>query len=130
MFFTSTLTTFSLMNVVLAQLPKDWTPGTAGSGACRTTDDVATIQGLECVFFNVVSVVTMLVGLAVFVMLVIGGFKYLTSGGDPKAQEQAKNTMTYAVLGMVLIIAAYLILKFISLFTGVTGLETFTIPFK
>ncbi len=116
-----------LFSPVFAQAPGAW------NGNCVTTDpksgaEVATIQGFECVFRNVVSVAVTLAGLAIFVMLIIGGFKYLTSGGDPKAQEQAKNTMTYAVLGLVLIIAAYLILNFISVFTGIDALKTFTIP--
>lgn len=116
-----------LFSPVFAQAPQAW------SGNCVTTDpksgvEVATIQGFECVFRNVVSVAVTLAGLAIFVMLIIGGFKYLTSGGDPKAQEQAKNTMTYAVLGLVLIIAAYLILNFVATFTGIEALKTFTVP--
>lgn len=92
------------------------------------TNDVATIQGFECVFQNIVSVALALAGLAVFVMLLAGGLKYLTSGGDPKAQESAKNTMTYAVLGLVFMVAAYLILNLLSTFTGLPGLLKFTIP--
>lgn len=93
-----------------------------------TITDIATIQGLECLFQNVVTIITALAGLAVFIMLLTGGFKYLTSGGDPKAQEQAKGTLTFAVLGLVLIIAAYLILNFLSVFTGIPDLLKFTIP--
>ncbi len=124
MFLTTSFTTFMTVSVVLAQGPKAW----GGNCVSPLDTNVATVQGFECIFSNIVSVVTLLVGLAVFVMLVTGGFKYLTSGGDAKAQEQAKGTMTYAVLGLVLIIAAYLILKFISNFTGVQSLLNFTIP--
>lgn len=122
--FSTLITTFSFANVVFAQESKGWGP------ECVSNLDpqVATIQGFECVFRNVVSVVTVLAGLALFIMLLMGGLKYLTSGGDPKAQEQAKNTLTYAILGMVLIVAAYLILNFISTFTGIEALKTFTIP--
>ena len=90
--------------------------------------EVATIQGFECIFYNVVTVVTALAAIAVFVILVSGGFKYLTSGGDQKALEQAKGTITYGILGLVLIIAAYLILNFLSAFTGIPGLTQFKIP--
>lgn len=126
MLFSSIVTTPGLIGVVLAQAPKQWS-----QDHCVDTSqgfEVATIQGLECVFSNVVSVVVSLAGLAVFIVLLVGGLKYLTSGGDPKAQEQAKNTMTYAVFGLVLIVAAYLILNFISTFTGIPGLLNFTIP--
>jgi hypothetical protein len=57
-------------------------------------------------------------GIALFIMLVVGGFRYITSGGNPKAVESARNTLTYAILGMVLLASAYLILRFIGVFTG------------
>ena len=107
-------------------VPTSWSPRCASdSGVFK---DVAQIQGLECLFQNVVTVVTAFAGLAVFIMFLTGGLKYLTSGGDPKAQEQAKGTLTFAVLGLVLIIAAYLILNFISTFTGIPDLLKFRIP--
>jgi TRAP-type C4-dicarboxylate transport system permease small subunit len=86
-------------------------------------DDVATFQGLENVFSRVISIVIGLAGLAFFIMLVLGGFKYMTAGGDPKAVESAKNTLTYAIAGLVLIALSYLILVFIEQFTGVNVTE-------
>lgn len=81
--------------------------------------DVAKLSDLEKIFENVVSVLLALGGFALLIMLLIGGFKYLTSGGDPKAVEGAKNTLTYAIGGVVLLAASYLILKLIENFTGV-----------
>ena len=49
----------------------------------------------------------------------MGGFQFITSGGDPKGVEQAKNTLTYAIGGVVLIAAGYLIIQIIQVFTGV-----------
>jgi len=92
------------------------------------TVDVATIQGFECIFSNFLQIATTLAGITLFVMLLIGGFKYMTSGGDPKASEQAKGTMTSALLGLILLILAWLILKFLSEFTGIPDLLKFTIP--
>jgi TRAP-type C4-dicarboxylate transport system permease small subunit len=80
---------------------------------------VATLKGLEVVFGNVVTLVLGLAGLVLFIMLIIGGFKYITSAGDPKATQAAGKTITAAILGLVLISLAYLILVFISRFTGV-----------
>lgn len=79
---------------------------------------VPTIAGVAELFQNVASAVLGLAGIALFIYLLIGGFKYLTSGGDPKAVEEAKKTLTYAIGGIILIAAAYLILKFIETFTG------------
>lgn len=81
-------------------------------------EDVARLQDLEGVFSNVVSVVLGLAGIVLFIMLILGGFSYLTSGGDPKKVESARNTLTYAIGGVIFIALAYLILKFIETFTG------------
>jgi len=86
-------------------------------------DDVAQLQDLEGVFGNVVSVVLGLAGIVLFIMLILGGFGYITSGGDPKKVESARNTLTYAIGGMIFIALAYLILKFIEVFTGVPVTE-------
>jgi hypothetical protein len=89
-------------------------------------DGVATLRGLEGIFQNLVSVVLGFAGIALFLMLVVGGYKYITSGGDPKSVESAKNTLTYAIVGIVLLASAYLILRFIGVFTG-AGVENFRV---
>jgi len=52
-------------------------------------------------------------------LLLVGGFKFITSGGDPKAVESAKNTLTHAIIGLVIILASYLVLVLIKELTGV-----------
>ena len=51
-------------------------------------------------------------------MLIVGGFKYLISGGDPKQTKSATATITMAVVGLIAAIAAWFILRFIAHFTG------------
>jgi hypothetical protein len=51
-------------------------------------------------------------------MLILGGFKYLTSGGNPENAASAQKTITYAILGIVLIALSYLILLIIQTITG------------
>lgn len=87
----------------------------------------ATIQCLEPIFANVVRALTALLGIALFIMFVIGGYGFLFSGGDQKKLEKARGTLTNAVIGVVVIIVAYLILQTIHLFTGV-NVTQFSIP--
>mgnify|MGYP001607593183 CR=1 FL=1 len=89
--------------------------------------DVPTLKGLEAVFSNVVSVVLSLAGVVLFIMLIYGGFKYLTAGGDPKALEGAKGTLSHAILGLVVLILAFIILKVIAEVTGVSSILNFQI---
>ncbi len=81
--------------------------------------DVPQLKDLEIVFTNVVKVALGLSGVALFIMLLVGGFKFLTAGEDPKAVEEAKKTLTYAIGGLILVAAAYLVLVFIKQFTGI-----------
>lgn len=78
----------------------------------------AQLSQLEDVFGNVVTSLLALGGIVLFLMLLTGGFKYLTSGGDPKATETAQKTLSYAIGGMILLAGSYLILRIISDFTG------------
>ncbi|OGD78448.1 hypothetical protein A2368_01595 [Candidatus Collierbacteria bacterium RIFOXYB1_FULL_49_13] len=46
-----------------------------------------------------------------FIILLLSGFKYITSHGNPKGTQQAKDMLTYSLVGLVLSIAAYWITK-------------------
>jgi len=103
------------------------------SGVCVGTgnaSDVATIQGIQCLLANVLSVAITGIGLAGFVMIIIGAFKYLLSGGSPKATESARQTITFTVVGIVVTLSAFIILNIIQAFTGIdaTILTRFAIP--
>lgn len=100
------------MEKILAQT-RPFRPGEVEQG------DVATLKGLEAVFENIISVALTLAGLALFIMLIVGGFQYLTSGGEAEQATKARKTLTYAFFGLVLVVAAFLILRFIEVFTGV-----------
>lgn len=78
-------------------------------------------------FGNVVFAVVGFSGIALFVMLIMGGFSYITAAGDPKKAESARNTITFAIGGVVFIAVAFLILRFVALVTGTPALTNFTI---
>jgi hypothetical protein len=79
----------------------------------------ASIGDLQVIFGNIVRSAIALAGIALFVVLLIGGFKYITSGGDPKATEGAQKTITYAIGGLLLILMSYIILLLIFKITGI-----------
>lgn len=84
----------------------------------------AQLSQLEDVFSKVVTSLLSLGAIVLFLMLLSGGFKYLTSGGDPKAAEGAQKTLTYAIGGLVLLAGAYIILMIVGQVTGTTELIT------
>ena len=60
-------------------------------------------------------------------MIIFAGVRLVTAGADPKAYAAAWNTLTWAVIGLILLSAAWLIIVLIGKFTG-ADLSTFTIP--
>ena len=90
--------------------------------------NASTLKDLEKVFATVVRSILALAGVVFFIMLLAGGYKYITSGGDPKKTAEAQGTLTWAVGGLVFIALAYLILRLIAAFTGVNSILNFTIP--
>lgn len=79
----------------------------------------ATIGDLDNLFRNVISVAITLAGLAVVVMLVVGGFQYLSAGSDKDGAQKASRTLTYAIGGLVLVLSSWLILSLLTNFLGI-----------
>lgn len=66
---------------------------------------------------EVIEVVTntliFVVGVAAVIMLIIGAIRYVTSAGDDSAAKSAKNTILYAIVGLILALAAFAIVTFV-----------------
>lgn len=89
--------------------------------------DIPTIYGLEAMVANILNIIIGLAGVVLLLMLIGGGFGYITSGGDKEKAAKAKNTLTYAILGLLVILGAWLIIRLIEEFTGL-NLHIFQIP--
>lgn len=62
---------------------------------------------------SIVNVLLMIVGVVAVIMIIIGGIKYVTSAGDAAKATSAKNTILYAVVGLVIAAFAYAIVNFV-----------------
>lgn len=85
----------------------------------RGADCPAGLDQLEAVVGNVISVIVGLSFIAMLVMVIMAGLKYLTSGGEPKAIQSAHYTLTWALLGLLFFALAWIILQLIHAFTGI-----------
>ncbi len=81
--------------------------------------DPAGLTEIESVFSNLISVIVGLGFIIMLVFIVMAGFKYLTSGGEPKALQAAHHALVWALLGVVFMAVAWLVLQLISNFTGI-----------
>ncbi len=70
--------------------------------------------------YTVVRNAFVLAGIISFVLIVFGGFSVImgAGGGDSKKMEQGKQTITYAVIGLLLVVASYWIVQLIAFVTG------------
>jgi len=89
--------------------------------------DVATIQGIVCLLANVLSIILTGIGIAGFIMMIVGALKYMILGSSEGAKS-AKGTMTYAAIGLVVALGSFIIMRIISEFTGMDSLLNFTLP--
>lgn len=79
----------------------------------------AGIGYLSYLFSYVITIFVALAFVALVVMLAWAGVKFLTSGGEPKAIQSASQTVTWALLGMLFLVIAWIVLRLIHAFTGV-----------
>jgi len=62
---------------------------------------------------NGVEVLSVVVGVVAVVMIMIAGFRYITSGGSSDKITSAKNTLMYALIGIIIVALAQVVVKFV-----------------
>ena len=63
---------------------------------------------------TIVDILLFVIGAVSVIMIVIGGLRYVISGGDAKQVQAAKNTILYALVGVIIAILAYAVVNFVS----------------
>ena len=71
------------------------------------------LMGAGGVVDSITSTILTVLGFIAVIMLIIGGVKYTLSAGDAKAVTDAKNTILYALIGLVIAILSYAIVNFV-----------------
>lgn len=74
-----------------------------------------------------IRLILVIAALISFIFLILGGIKWITSGGDKEGTAKAQSTITAALIGLLIVFAAWAIIRLIETFFGVQIL-TLTIP--
>ena len=82
----------------------------AGSSNCDPGGAPKTLSDTIATIINIMSVFG---GALAVIMLIVGGFRYITSSGSPEGTKSARNTIVYALIGLVIIATAQIIVHFI-----------------
>jgi hypothetical protein len=98
-----------------------------GANSAKGADQVTNLFGSSGIFSTITNTLLFILGAISVIMIIIGGLRYVISGGDSSAVSAAKNTILYAIVGVIVAILAYAIINFvIGSFTTGTGAGTNT----
>jgi cytochrome bd-type quinol oxidase subunit 2 len=94
----------------VSSAPSDGTTCTTNADGTAPADANTKVNNTITLVINIFSIV---VGIVAVIMIVLGGLKYITSGGDSNNVTSAKNTILYAVVGLVVVALAQFIVRFV-----------------
>lgn len=81
----------------------DASGGAPPGGAKTINETIATI----------VNLLSAAVGVAAIIMIIVAGFRYVTSAGNPESAKSAKNTILYAIIGLIVVALAQILVHFV-----------------
>lgn len=82
-------------------------PGSVASCGSGSTNN------LNSILQWAVNIFSAIVGVIAVIMIIVGGLKYITSGGDSSKVGSAKNTLLYAIIGLIIVALAQVIVHFV-----------------
>lgn len=92
----------------------------------ETLEDI-TKEGVFTLFNDLISTIiglmTVVAGIYFLFLVIIAGYQWMTSGGDKAGMEAARNKLTYAVIGLVVVVAAFALISIIGTLMGIDFLK-------
>ncbi len=86
--------------------------GVVSTGTDSCVEDDAD-EGFAALMTRIINIFSIVVGAISVIMIIIGGFRYIISAGDSNGVSGAKNTILYAVVGLVIVLFAQVIVRFV-----------------
>ncbi len=109
-----TVSAESLSNTAGSNIKSGLCSGIMGAtgGSC-TGNGTAAGSTLTAIARKVINILSIIVGIVAVIMIIIGGFRYVTSGGASDKVGGAKNTLIYAIIGLIIVALAQAIVHFV-----------------
>lgn len=83
-------------------------------GSDTNCDDITESEDdVNNLIADIINIFSVIVGIVAVIMIIYGGFRYITSGGDSGKITDSKNTILYAIIGLVIVAFAQFIVKFV-----------------
>jgi hypothetical protein len=90
-------------NLNLAQNDTGCSDGSISGASTSATSFIA----------KVINILSVIIGAIAVVMIIIGGFRYVTSGGNAESTKSARQTIVYAIVGLIIVALAQIIVHFV-----------------
>jgi hypothetical protein len=86
----------------------------AGAQCAQPVSGATNLFGQNGIFITITNILLFIIGAIAVVMLIIGGIRYVVSSGDQNAVTSAKNTILYAIIGIIVAFLAYAAVNFVT----------------
>lgn len=103
-----------ISNVFYSAITQGISPVQAGALAARGNGQPLDLFGVAGIFTTLSDTAMFLIGALAVLMLIFGGFKYVISGGDSAKVTSAKNTILYAIVGIIVASLAFAAVNFVT----------------
>ena len=80
---------------------------------CNNNEDGNPTDKVNTLITQIINIFSVIVGIVAVIFIIYGGFKYITSGGDSGNVTGAKNTILYAIIGLIIVALAQFIVRFV-----------------
>lgn len=87
------------------------TTGSQNSNCAQSSNGIS--NGIGTLAKQAVNILSLVVGVVSVIMIIYGGFKYITSGGESGKVTSAKTTLIYAILGLIVVALAQIIVQWV-----------------
>ena len=88
-----------------------YTSGSSSNFVCGQGGSIT--SGISSLAVRVVNLFSIIVGIVSVIMIIYAGFRYVTSGGESNSISSAKNTLIYAIIGLVVVVLSQLIVHYV-----------------
>ena len=82
------------------------------STTCEASTSGST-SNFDRILTDIINIFSVIVGIIAVIMIIVGGFRYITSGGASDKVTSAKNTLLYAIVGLIVVALAQIIVQFV-----------------
>lgn len=84
----------------------------SGSSVCAGSRNIPAKNPIAATLINVAGIISLVIGVAAVIMIMLGGLRFILSGGDPNSVKTARNQIIFAAVGIVVALLAQAIIAF------------------